>query len=209
MEELEGLKPNSHKSKEIEKRKQKKEPVAKVISGKAKIKKKSELSKIADIFIAEDIDNVKAYILEDVVIPSIKKTIEDVVNNSIRMLFWNGSAPKSSGNKVSYSSYSKQYERGDRFSREAKSSSYSRMRRGYSYSDVIVDTRAEADDVLNRMDEIVQTYGCVSVADLFDLVGADAEYTDNKYGWMDISAAYPQRVRDGWMIKLPKPLPFD
>ena len=74
----------------------------------------------------------------------------------------------------------------------------------------IVYVRAcEAEDVLERMDELIATYQVVSVADFYDLVGVSGNYTDNKYGWTDIRNASVIRVRDGYMIKLPKALPLN
>lgn len=58
------------------------------------------------------------------------------------------------------------------------------------------------------MDELIDTYGNVSVADLYDLVGKSCEYTDQKYGWTNIRNAEPIRVRDGYMLKLPKATPI-
>ena len=59
------------------------------------------------------------------------------------------------------------------------------------------------------MDELIETYGVASVADLYDLVGLRCEYTDNKYGWNNLRNAEPIRVRDGYMLKMPKALPID
>lgn len=54
------------------------------------------------------------------------------------------------------------------------------------------------------MDELIEIYGMVSVADLYDLVGITGNYTDNKYGWTNIRNAEPVHVRDGYMLRLPK-----
>ena len=75
--------------------------------------------------------------------------------------------------------------------------------------DIILESRGEAEDVLERMDELIATYQLVSVADFYDLVGVSGNYTDNKYGWTDIRNASVIRVRDGYMIKLPKALPLN
>lgn len=198
-------KPNSHKSKEESALPEKK--VEKVISGSAKSKKKNEIQKFADVFISEDVDNVKSYILLDVLVPAIKKAISDIVTNGIDMILYGetGRTKKNStASKVSYRGY---YEKeNDRNRRDRNSSG---VRSGYSYDDVILDTRGEAEDVLSRMDELISTYGLVSVADLYDLVGITGNYTDNKYGWTDIRSAEPIRVRDGYMLKLPKALPLN
>ena len=60
------------------------------------------------------------------------------------------------------------------------------------------------------MDELIDTYRAVSVADMYDLAGLSCDYTDNKYGWTNISGAKPVRVRDGrYMLDLPRALPIN
>ena len=198
-------KANSHRVKEEQKSK---EVVKKDIQpvAKAKTKKKSEVKKFADVFIAEDITSVKDYIVNDVLIPAAKKAISDIITNGIDMILY-GEAKgrdrrRDGGSRVSYTKY---YER-DR----DRDYDRSRTRRSvYDYDDIILDTRGEAEDVLNRMDDLIDAYGMVSVADLYDLVGISGNYTDNKYGWTNLRNAEVRRTRDGYLLKLPKALPFD
>ena len=201
-------KPNSHRFKEEQKNAptEERRRVEKVVSGTVKTKKKSEISKFADVFISEDIHNVKSYILMDVLVPAAKKAIRDIVTDGIEMILYGstGRSGKSSGaSKVSYKSY---YDR-DRRDDDRRSDN-SRTRTGYSYDDIVLESRGEAEEVLTRMDELIETYGTVSVADLYDLVGKTCNYTDNKYGWTNIRNAEPIRVRDGYLLKLPKALPL-
>ncbi len=195
---MEEYKSNSHASKEKEKNGEKKK-VKKIISGNARAKKKSELRKFADVFISEDAENAKSYILTDVLVPAAKKAISDIVD---MLLYGKTGTHKRNGasSKVSYRSY---------YDRSNRSLSSSRSRNSYSYDDIILDNRGEAEEVLLRMDEIIATYGTVSVADLYDLVGITGAYTDNKYGWTDIRSASVVGVRDGYMIKLPRVLPLN
>ena len=103
-------------------------------------------------------------------------------------------------------SYGKYYDGNNRSSTNTRASSYS----GYVYDDVILSNRAEAQEVLDRLDEIMDTYGLVRVADLNELLGiVGAPYTDNKYGWTNIRNANIVRVREGWMIKMPRAVPID
>lgn len=198
--------PNSHRFREGQKESsEEKKKVEKVVNGTVKSKKKSEIKKFADVFISEDAVNVKSYILLDVLIPAVKKAISDIVTNGIDMILYgetNRTKKSSGASKISYRSY---YDRPN----DHKETSSLRTRTGYSYDDIILDNRGEAEEVLSRMDELVSTYGMVSVADLYDLVGITGNYTDNKYGWTDIRSARVDRVRDGYMIKLPKALPFN
>ena len=199
---MEEYKSNSHASKEKKKIGEVKK-VEKVINGQAQTKKKSEFSKFADAFVSEDAGSVKSYVLMDVLVPAVKKAISDIVTNGIDMILYGKTGVnKRSGasSKVSYRNY---------YDRSERSTVSSRSRTGYSYDDVIIDNRGEAEEVLSRMDEIVAKYGTVSVADLYDLVGVTGAYTDNKYGWTDIHSAAGVRVRDGYMIKLPRVMPLD
>ncbi|MGN1370915.1 MAG: hypothetical protein ACI4XM_01345 [Candidatus Coprovivens sp.] len=193
-------KSNSHKSKENEEKKK----VDKVVQGKVKAKKKSGVTKFADVFISEDASNVKNYIVMEVLIPAMKKALSDIVTNGIDMILYGEtgvSKKRSSASRISYTNY---YDR-----RDERSSRLTSIRGGYSYDDIILDNRGEAEDVLARMDELIDTYGIVSVADLYDLVGITGNYTDNKYGWTDIRSAQVVRVRDGYMIKLPRAIPLN
>ena len=202
--------PNSHKSKEekalteVPERKK----LEKVVTGKVKTKKRNEISKLGEIFIAEDARNVKSYILMEVLVPAVKKAISDIVTNGIDMLlFGEGGRTRktSSASTVSYRNY---YDQKD-VARRDYSSTRVRTRTGYSYDDIILETRGEAEEVLARMDELIETYGIVSVADMYDLVGKTCNYTDNKYGWTNILNAEPIHVRDGYMLKMPKAGPIN
>lgn len=176
--------------------------VEKVVRGKVKTRK-NELRKLTDIFISEDVANVKHYILLDVLVPSIKKAFYDIVVNSLDMSLFGGRGGKrSTADKVSYRDYSSSSRRDDRSYNSTRTTS------GYSYDDIILETRGEAEAVLSRMDEIMEEYEVVRVADLYDLVGVTGEHTDNKYGWTNIRNAEIERVRDGYRIKMPRALPI-
>ena len=198
--------PNSHKFKEEKKSNNTTDKkIEKVIKGTAKVKKKSELGKFKDIFISDDAKNVKQYVFLDVLVPAIKKAVSDIVTDGISMILYGetGHGKKSStASRVSYRSY---YD--DR--RDDRCYSENRTRTGYSYDDIILDSRGEAEEVLSRMDELIDTYSMVSVADLYDLIGVTGNYTDNKYGWTNIRNAEVVRVREGYLLKLPKALPIN
>lgn len=201
----EEYKSNSHRSKEgkteaLTDRKK----VEKVIHGRVRTKPKSGVSKITDIFISEDAANVKSYIVMDVLVPAVKKAISDIVRDGIDMILYGESKGRKSSSASGYVSY-RDYSRSDDRDRFRDS----RSRSSYAHDDIILDSRGEAEEVLTRMDELIDTYGNVSVADLYDLVGKSSEYTDNKYGWTNIRNAEPIRVRDGYMLKLPKALPIN
>lgn len=200
---MNDFKPNSHRFKEEQKAEVAAENkrIEKVISGTAKVKK-NEVRRFADIFISEDVKNVKSYVLMDVLVPAIKKAISDIVTNGIDMILYGESGrPKKSGSSyVSYdSSYRRETDRRDRGTAG---------RVGYRYDDIVLDSRAEAEEVLNRLDEIIETYGVARVADLFDMCGLTCNFTDNSYGWSNISTAKVEHTRDGFVIRMPRAMPI-
>lgn len=179
--------------------------VEKVVKGTVKTRKKSEISKLKDTFISEDVSNVKSYIVMDVLIPAAKKAISDIVRDGIDMILYGDTHKGHSSSGASYVSYRSYSDRDRRDTRRESS----RTRVGYDYDDIVLESRVEAEEVLQRMDELIETYGIVSVADLYDLVGKSCNYTDNKYGWTNIRNAEPVRVRDGYLLKMPKAGPID
>lgn len=193
---MEDYKPNSHKYKEEQEKNKK--SIEKVVSGKVKVENKTRLK---DIFISDDAENIKDYVLMDVLVPAIKKAVRDIVTDGIEMLLY-GSTGRSKKSTASYVSY-------DRFSDKDRRYDDRRKSTNYHYSDIIIDSRGEAEEVLSRMGEIIEEYDVVSVADLYDLLGVPSNYTDNKYGWTNISRAEVERTRDGYRLKLPKALPVN
>lgn len=196
---MENYRSNSHKAK-AEAKEAAEKKVDKVVTGNVKRKKKSEVSKFKDVFISEDVSNVKSYIFLDVLVPAIKKAVSDIVKDGVDMMLYGDkrSGGRGSSSYVPYRSYS------DNTSRNSRRS----VRASYDFDDVVFDTRGEADEVLSSMDELMDRYGVVSVADMYDLCGMTCNYTDNKYGWKSLARADISRVRDGYMIKLPKAEPI-
>lgn len=172
----------------------------KVVNGETKTRKKSEVKKFANIFIPEDTEDVKSYILMDVIVPGIKNAIADVVSI---MLFGEagrlGRGGRGDRSKISY----QKYYRDDRDDRR----DYSRPRSaaGFDYDDILFETRGDADLVLDQLESAIANYGIASVADLYDLAGITCRsYTANKYGWTDIRSAKVVRIRDGYILQLPR-----
>lgn len=84
-----------------------------------------------------------------------------------------------------------------------------RVQAPYRVKDCIVATRTDADTVLAHMDGIVEKFGCVSVSDLYDLVGYEATYRDNLYGWYNLDHVYFERTADDeYLLKFPECVQF-
>lgn len=200
---MEEFPSNSHESKE-------KPKVLKSSVSGAKIKKRSEVSKFAEVFLAEDVSSVKSYILMDVLVPAIKKAISDIVTNGIDMILYgeDGSPSRSKNATTSKISYTPYYKLSSNSHKEQRSTP-SRPKTVYDYDDVEFETKGAAAKFLQDMDDVIREYGMISLADYYDLARVTSEYTTQKYGWTDLREAKVVRSGGGYIIKLPKPSPLN
>ena len=199
---MQEYKSNSHLSKQKAKEIENNKNIQKVVSGTAK-RKKNEARRFADIFIREDISNVKSYVFMDVLVPAIKKAISDIVTDGVDMILFgttgrNGKKGNTiSGTYKNYASFSSNNSSRDRYQPAER----------YNYDDIVYETRGEAEAVLNQLDAIIDKYEEATVLDLYDLSGITGDYTDNKFGWENLSRAEVMRVRGGgYTIRLPRPI---
>ena len=195
---------NSHKSKDVKRTAPTDEKkIQKRVSKPAKTKKKGELRKIAEEFIVDDVKNIKTYVITDVLIPTIKDTIWDILTNTLDMFLFKGTKDHrkrgKSSPKISYRDY---YD-----SKNDRGRNYE-IRDRFDYDDLEFDSRGEADAVLTGMLETIDQYGVVSVADMYDMADVTAPYTGNRYGWTSLRNAEVVRVRNAYIIKLPKAKPI-
>lgn len=197
--------PNSNKYKQEQKEAAERR-VEKPVVGGAKTKKKSDIAKIGDVFISEDIKNVKSYVLMDVLVPAIKKAISDIVTNGIDMILYGETGRSSKRSTTDRFSYSSCYS-------DPRSSRASESNRGrFEYDDIVFVSRADAVRVQEELANVIDRYGFVTVLDYYDMAEITAPHTANKYGWMSkqsIIHADIIRARDGYIIKLPKAMPID
>jgi hypothetical protein len=192
------LKPDPPKADVPEKK------IEKAITGVATVKKKSEIKKFTDVFISEDAGSIKSYILMDVLVPAIKKAVSDIVTDGISMILYGTTRGKGGNNsnnttRISYNNYS------NKASMYSNQNDQPRARTGFEYDDILFNSKGQAEEALDQMEEIIKTYHMVSIADMYDVAGLTAfPSTYNKYGWKDISSAVSCRVQDGYIIKMPR-----
>jgi len=194
---MDEFKPNSFKSKEEPPIKEKCEQIT---TGK----KRSTFQKILGSFISEDADKAKTYILRDVLKPGIKKLIFEIITGSTDIILNGDHTINTNRNVASTVSYRNYY---DQRNQQNKPQVVRQNTR--TFEDVIIPSRQEADEVLRHINDLILEYGCASIGDFYDMVGLTGDYIDNKWGWKDISSSQVIRVRDGWMIKLPRAVPLN
>lgn len=193
----------------------KEKKVEKVISGSVKKQKQSVGKKFSEAFLGDNVDNVAAYMIYDVMLPAAKAMVSDAVSTGIEMLLFGevrgGRTRRDKGK--SYVSYTNYYEKDKGRRTTSRGSSRDsvdhRRRARHNFDDICLEHRGEAEEVLSHLVDLTEDYGVATVADMYDLVGVTSSFTDNKYGWDNLSTGRVIRTRDGYLLDLPKPILLD
>lgn len=73
----------------------------------------------------------------------------------------------------------------------------------YYIEEPVFGSRVEANKVLDDMIDIIEKYGVVTVAELYELCDITSNYTDNLYGWVNLKEAEIIKIRVGYKLSLP------
>lgn len=189
---------NSNKAKETEATARRKRE--KVVSAGTSTRKKSDVEKFA-----MDVSSVKSTVMTDIVIPTIKQLVSEMVKTSVDMLLFHEvrrDERRPTASKISYNSY---YEDRNRYATP------NLARSAYDYDDVVFQSKSDAESVLGAMEDIIDQFGIVSIADFYELSDiSNPNFTTTKYGWTNLRTAEVVRLRGGgYAIKFPRATRID
>jgi hypothetical protein len=181
-----------------------KEPIQAVTTGEVKRRPKNFFHKASDAFFGESDGSVVDYIIFEVMIPAAKNMISDAISEGInKILFGDSKRTASRGDsRPGYTSYNTV--RGSR----PEPRMTTRQRAKHDFSDIIVRTRGEAEDVIEGLRNLISQFEVATVGDMYELASLTSDFTDDKWGWTDLRSASVRPVRDGYLIVLPKPQPL-
>lgn len=182
----------------------------KVVVGEVVRQRKPMGRRFFDTFFGGDAKGVVSFVMTDVLLPAVRDMIVEGASQGIeRLIFGEGRAPSRRGARpsgpggyVSYNRYSSSPPVGRREERRELSR---QGRSSFDFDEIILATRAEAQEVIDRLFDLLNRYEEVSVNDLYELVGVSGDYAAEKWGWQDLRGAGVTRVRNGYLLDLPKP----
>lgn len=181
------------------------------LSGKVIQKKRSLGRRMADAFIGEDVVDVKSFLVNDVFIPATKNIVVDILDgfrDSIEMALFGTSRGRINRQRYGVSSpivsYA-QYWNGQNSNNSPKPVTVNRSSGRNTPKDLIFDNNAEAMEILNNLCDMIDQYGAVSVSELNDMVGLPKTFTDQDWGWTNLSSASVRMIRGGgYLLDLPR-----
>lgn len=184
------------------KRSKKIDPIKTV--GKVVAKDPGTGRKLLSTFFQGDFKTVGSYIAGDILWPTIKDTMSDILHSTIDILITGDSYGYSRSrrnrkekDRVSYNKISKDRRRDD--DRE-----YASPRE--CVKEIIFEEAVDADEILDTLVTAIDDAGYVSVADYYEACNIPSNFTDNKRGWESLASARVKRIKGGYIINLPKPI---
>lgn len=193
---------NSMKSKQATA--EEREPATPIVTGKVIQRKRSFFARTAGLVFEGVGDSIFENVVVDVLVPALKNTLTDMVTQSVERVLYGEVRSRSAGtgrtNYTTYTSpgYKKQQEAARSMSRTQRSS--------FDFGDLILPSRAEAEDVIEALRDLISQYEMATVNDLYERVGITASFTDEKWGWTDLRSASVRLVNGGYLLILPRPV---
>jgi len=215
--------PNSNKSKAAAAQPKADAPkekpkVEKVISGEAVIRKRGFGRKLKEVFTVDDMQSVGNYILYDVIVPTTRNLIVDILTQSVERTFNGGGRPNTTRYNPqagrSQTNYSGMYNKTSSPTGRAGEQDGPRIsqhtRSVHEFEDIVLQSRGEAETVLDKLRWLIEQYDVATVSDLYDSLGVTAKFTDDRWGWTNLVDAGIERVRGGgYILLLPKTVPIN
>ena len=205
------IKPNSNVYKEKqEDAKKNTKPTA-----KTKLREKTFKEKLRDAFIADDVVDIKDYLIFKLAIPNIKKMLRNMMVGAIDMKFFGknmGSQSDNSRSGATIVDYSKAYRSGS-LEREYDTPR-SPKNNSVSVRDIDLvrfEKEDEAVSTLRWLRSAIDDYGVATVSDFLDISGLQANNVHRKWGWFNLSSASVKCDPDCdlYYIDFPPPKPIN
>lgn len=179
------------------------------VTSEARRRKKPLRKQFSETFMAGDPRGALQYVLFDVMLPAAKDMIVDAGSSYIEKLIFGdkrrrgGSTVPQSGptGLINYGAVSRGIPAPPRGLSQ-------RARARHNFDEIVLTSRPEAEEVIDKLFELVSKYDSASVSDLYELVGFSTAHTDHKWGWTNLSGAGVSRVREGYLLDLPEPQPL-
>lgn len=181
--------------------------IEQVTKSEATLRKKPLGRKFVDTFFGSDLKSVMHYVLSDVLAPAAKDMIVEAGSQGLeRMIFGDTSPRRRSVGGVTPTGHINYNRMGRQAPRGSSGPPQGRVRTRHAFDEVVLQSRAEGQEVLSRMYDILSRYESVTVSDLYELVGLRGDHTDLKWGWTDLHGASVDRLRNGgFLLDLPQP----
>lgn len=160
-----------------------------------------------DYIFAESPKSLGAKIGREVIVPRVKAGFEEACNSFLSGMLWGG-GPRPMSNIVSSAVMrggNNAYHQVSSTGIGAPSSTPPVSRNSGNYEDLICPSQEKAEMLLANLFALHNQYNVVTVADLYELANITPAPSHNAFGWMSLDGARISKVREGYLLELPRP----
>lgn len=128
----------------------------------------------------------------------MRKALSDIICEKVNKFIFNDKASRTNGYRVSYRNY---YDNRN----GCNSVSYRDYNpKRHVTEEIIFDSRKDAEDILAKMNELIDAYGFVTIAEYYELCSFEkSTFRDHQYGWTNLDKMEVVHGRNGYFIKMP------
>lgn len=204
---MENFPPNSRKEQARHEPRQRVEQV----TSSARRRRKPLGKQFKATFFSGDARTAGEYMIFEVLIPMAKDALVESVTSGFERLVLGERGPRRSRPgfmnpmtmmRTNYGDISRQQITSQpslpRISRQARAR--------HDFGEIVFTSRQDAEEVLDRLQDLIAHHGEATVADLYSLSGIETSHVDVKWGWTDLQRASFGRIRGGgYVLQLPEP----
>lgn len=187
-----------------------------VVSGGVEVRKQSGIGRFLRQLFAEDMSMVKQTFVEDVLRPFVQDGLSGIFHDGVDLLIYGGRGRRGRSRRELFANQRTRYDKISRSSLDRGSSLRRTSDRDYDDDEVeaydddlfVFASRSKAEDVYNAMEDAIEMYKAVSVADLYDLAGISnpkGDFTNRSWGWTSTDDIKIRRRGGKYVLDLPKP----
>jgi hypothetical protein len=161
-------------------------------------------------FFGGDANTAVQYMIFNVLIPAAKDAMVEAASSGFEKLVFGDARPRRGPmsnplGQISYHRMSQQQPQSQRQSSMPQALSRAGRAR-FAFDEIVIPSRQEAEEVLDRLFDLISKYDTATVADLYELTGLASSHIDHKWGWSALRGASVSRVRGGgYLLNLPQP----
>lgn len=182
--------------------------------------KKTFVKKAFETFVEEDVEDIKSYVIFDMLIPGLKNGIVDMIETAFF-----GQARRNRGRDGRYTPYGSYYRstnygsrydssygrRGDRDrdrDRDRRKDDHKRRdddrympeHEKVDYRNIVLRERRDAEMIVSKIHERIEEYDACSVAEFLDMLDISSDFVLNNWGWTDTRDVGVRRVTGGFLV---------
>ena len=184
-----------------------KKAIKPVVSGAVQVQRPAT-RRFFDFLFAESPKVLAKKIGRDIVVPRLKASFEEAANGFLGGMLWGDGANRPMNHMVRGTVLRGGGVNYAHISDPANALTQARqatVQSSGNYQDIVVPTQQFAEVLLANMYDLLNQYRVVAVADLYELAAITPAPSDNAYGWTSLDTARISKVRDGYLLELPRP----